>query len=147
MKEKREVALKEIRRLTSVIDSLKQNKKIDNPILESSFINFDNKYKDESFCMKTNNNNNNLNSSFISNSAALTSKTGIDTNSFNKIMIEGNFLNMLKKDLEILYRDFIPLMPFDKDKKQQIPFIKMEKKMNDCIQKTQDMIDSIEDME
>lgn len=145
MKEKREVALKEIRRLTSVIDSLKQNKKIDNPILDSSFINFDNKHKDESFFMKSSHNNN-LNSSFISNSA-LTSKTGIDTNSFNKIMIEANFLNMLKKDLEILYRDFIPLMPFDKDKKQQIPFIMMEKKMNDCIQKTQDMIDSIEDME
>ena len=145
MKEKREVALKEIRRLTSVIDSLKQNKKIDNPILDSSFINFDNKCKDESIFIKSSHNNN-LNSSFISNSA-LTSKTGIDANSFNKIIIEANFLNMLKKDLEILYRDFIPLMPFEKDKKHQIPFIMMEKKMNDCIQKTQDMIDSIEDME
>ena len=144
MKDKREAALKEIKRLTSQIDQLKsnQNNKKGDYVVENSY----------SHIPDSNNNNNNQ-----KNSSAEKTRTNISSvdsqmiknltnKSFNKIIIEGNYLCILKKELEGLYRDFIPLMPWDADKKQQTSFIKLERKMNDCIQKAQDLIDTIEDM-
>ena len=58
---------------------------------------------------------------------------------------EFSSLMILKKDLESLYRDFIQLMPFDASKDKQQPFIRLEKKMNDSIKKTQDCLDYLED--
>jgi hypothetical protein len=144
MKDKREAALKEIKRLTTHIDTMKstQNKVI-NSMMENSYSHIPipdqkNIKEGQNSAEKTRTNLSSVDTSqMIKN---LTNK------SFNKIMIEANYLTLLKKELEGLYRDFIPLMPWDGEKKQQASFIKLERKMNDCIQKAQDLIDSIEDM-
>lgn len=166
MKEKRESALKEIKRLTTQIDQLKLNNKKSDIIIENSYsqipdFNINNNNNSGSNNINGDNHNNNFNRNFKelqSKSSVDKTKTNIssiDTSqmlknytnkSFNKLIIEGNYLCLIKKELEGLYKDFIPLMPWDAEKKQQVLFIKLERKMNDCIQKAQDLIDTIEDI-
>jgi len=140
MKDKREAALKEIKRLSSQIDQLKSNQnKRNDYVIQNSYSNIP--IPDQKGQMSIEKNRTNISSTDTS------QMFKNNTNkSFNKIMIEGNYLTIIKKDIEGLYRDFIPLMPWEAEKKQQALFIRLEKKMNDCIQKAQDLIDTIEDM-
>lgn len=141
MKEKREAALKEIKRLTGQIDLIKSQQ------LKKNDVSLENSYGH-----LPDSNNHQLKMSSYSVEKIGTNVSSLDTsnlfksNTTNKITLEGNYLCILKKDLENLYRDFIPLIPWDIEKKQQASFIKLERKMNDCIQKAQDLIDTIEDM-
>lgn len=142
MKEKREAALKEIKRLTTQIDTMKSTQsKMNSSFIENSYSHIP--------LPETKNGHGSAEKSRTNISSVDTSqmiKSNLTNKSFNKIVIEGNYLTMIKKELEGLYRDFIPLMPWDAEKKQQASFIKLERKMNDCIQKAQDLIDSLEDM-
>lgn len=145
MKDKREAALKEIKRLTTQIDNMKSTNqnKMYNSMAENSYSHIplpDQKSLKEA---QTSADKSRTNISSVDTSQMIKNLTN---KSFNKIVIEGNYLTLIKKELEGLYRDFIPLMPWDAEKKQQASFIKLERKMNDCIQKAQDLIDSIEDM-
>lgn len=92
-----------------------------------------------------------MRNSFVASSPKLQEKnrntfnTAPNTGSVQKNQ-EFSSLMILKKDLESLYRDYIQLMPIDASKDKQHPFIKLEKKMNDSIKKTQDFLDNLEDL-
>lgn len=142
MKDKREAALKEIKRLTTVIDQMKSS-------IPNNNSNKNQFYMGNSYSHIPPESNSQQKSSEPSKTNISSFDTSFiikNTSTNNKIGLEGNYLSMIKKDLEGLYRDFIPLIPWDKEKKQQFSFIKLERKMNDCIQKAQDLIDSLEDM-
>lgn len=140
MKDKREAALKEIKRLTSVIDQMKNSA----PNNKNQFF-MGNSYShippESSNYQQKSSEPSKTNISSFDTSFII---KNMSTN--NKISLEVNYLSMIKKDLEGLYRDFIPLIPWDKEKNQQFSFIKVERKLNDCIQKAQDFIDTLEDM-
>lgn len=53
-----------------------------------------------------------------------------------------NYLQVIKKDIEQLYKEFIALIFSVKDNEN---LLKLDKKFNDAIKKSQDLMDDLED--
>lgn len=57
---------------------------------------------------------------------------------------EPYFLTLLKKEMESVYREYIQILPLEKNTDYLNGFIKIEKKLNDVIRRAQDYIDNLE---
>lgn len=57
---------------------------------------------------------------------------------------EQHFIAFLKKDMENVYREYIQILPLEKNNDYLNGFIKIEKKLNDVIRRSQDYIDNLE---
>ena len=57
---------------------------------------------------------------------------------------EQNFIALLKKEMENVYREYIQILPLEKNNDYLSGFIKIEKKLNDVIRRSQDYIDNLE---
>ncbi len=69
-----------------------------------------------------------------------------DQQSLEKTGKEMGSLEIIKKDLESIYKEFIIIaFSFEPKSEHGIKFIKLEKRLNNAIKKAQDLYDTLED--
>ena len=73
-----------------------------------------------------------------------------ETFQINQMQIsqEAKYIKLLKKDLEVLYKEFLKLIPDNVDQNKALftSFINYERKLNESVNKAQDLMDYIEDL-